>query len=102
MHIDELLRPHRRCLSEAKRSAYHYFAHTADLSALSVDVMVSALKGTLHYRPSIDVPISLILVKTHYRLASAVGEMAKNNHGYDKSYFLLLSIARQAGIGQGR
>jgi hypothetical protein len=60
MHIDEILRPHRRCLSEAKRSAYQYFAHTADLSAfagcstiplhllnliigLSVDVMVSAL-----------------------------------------------------------
>ncbi len=45
MHIDELLRPHRRCLSEAKRSAYQYFAHTADLSALSVDVMVSAFKS---------------------------------------------------------
>src|SRR6266849_6379654 len=34
MHIDEILRPHRRCLSEAKRSAYQYFVHTADLSAL--------------------------------------------------------------------
>src|SRR5713101_3519859 len=32
-------------LSEAKRSTYHYFAHTADLSALSVDVMMSALKS---------------------------------------------------------
>jgi len=30
MHIDEILRPHRRCLSEAKRSAYQDFAPTAD------------------------------------------------------------------------
>src|SRR5260370_1687385 len=45
MHIDELLRPHRRCLSEAKRSAYQDFAHTADLSALSVAVMMSAFKS---------------------------------------------------------
>jgi hypothetical protein len=39
MHIDELLRPHRRCLSEAKRSASHYFAHTADyvLSKIKMD-----------------------------------------------------------------
>src|SRR5260221_12653210 len=35
MHIDELLRPHRRC---------RFIAHTADLSALSVDVMMSALR----------------------------------------------------------
>jgi hypothetical protein len=49
MHIDELLQPSvganyahyeitwpsRRCLSEAKRSASHYFAHTADLSAFA-------------------------------------------------------------------
>ena len=36
MHIDEILRPHRRC---------RFIAHTADLSALSVDVMVSAFKS---------------------------------------------------------
>jgi hypothetical protein len=36
MHIDELLRPHRRC---------RFIAHTADLSALSVDVMMSAVKS---------------------------------------------------------
>ena len=30
MHIDKLLRPYRTGLSEAKRSAYLYFAHTAD------------------------------------------------------------------------
>ncbi len=36
MHIDELLRPHRRC---------RFIAHTADLSALSVDVMMSAFKS---------------------------------------------------------
>jgi len=36
MHIDEILRPHRRC---------RFIAHTADLSALSVDVMMSALKS---------------------------------------------------------
>ncbi len=53
------------------------------------------------YRPLMDVPISLVLVKTHHRLVS-VGEMAKNNYRYDKSYFLLLSIARRAGVGQGR
>ena len=35
MHIDELLRPHRRC---------RFIAHTADLSALPVDVMMSALR----------------------------------------------------------
>src|SRR5260370_35550561 len=35
MHIDEILRPHRRC---------RFIAHTADLSAFSVDVMVSARK----------------------------------------------------------
>src|SRR6266851_4165168 len=32
-HIDEIIWPNRRGLSEAKRSAYHYFVPSADLSA---------------------------------------------------------------------
>jgi hypothetical protein len=67
MHIDELIRPHRRC---------RFIAHNRRFIG-----------------PLMDVPMSLILVKTHYRLVP-VGEMAKNNYRYDKSYFLLLSIAR--------
>jgi len=31
--FNDQTRPYRRCLSEAERSAYHYFAHIADLSA---------------------------------------------------------------------
>ena len=34
MYIDEITRPDRRGLSEAKQSAYKYFVPTADLSAL--------------------------------------------------------------------
>ncbi len=43
MQIDKITRHTRRGLSEAKRSAYHYFAPTADLSA-PVPHRISRLK----------------------------------------------------------